>query len=185
MVNGLCDFVADSPKVETTPSSSRHGWSRAHSYWTYASSQVAPCSSHRYPPREWWYHSRGRSAHGQHHFSSPHRQGLYASTLQNEVHSPIGRRWAECWEFNVQTSDTESVSPPQAIFEAHEKAASLSAHYASLLPPQLPKDADGALQRRSTDSTRVTARETAADGLHYVNYNKGTFISTRKPFFYN
>ena len=62
-----------------------------------------------------------------------------ASILPNEVRSSIWRRWAEFWEFDVQTPDAESVSPPLAIFEAHERAAPLSAHQASLTAPPTTK----------------------------------------------
>ena len=80
----------------------------------------------------------------------------YASTLQNEVHSPIRRRWAECWEFAVQMPDAERFSPPQAIFEAHERAVPIRAHHTSLLPPTNYQKSPTAL--RSTSQPTAHAR---------------------------
>ena len=45
----------------------------------------------------------------------------------------------------------------------------------SLTDPQIPKDADGAPQRRSTDSSRATAKRDRSNQLRNVHLNKYHF----------
>ena len=59
----------------------------------------------------------------------------YASKSRIEVHPPVWRRWVECSGFSVQTPDAKSVSPPLAIYDARERAATLTALHASPYRP--------------------------------------------------